>query len=249
METFTLEVCCDSVESVLAAERGGASRVELCGNLVIGGTTPDVALYQEIRKHTNLRMHALLRPRFGDFCYTAYEFEILKKNVRMYRELGIEGVVIGCLTPEGRLDLKKMDALRQEAGDMWVTLHRAFDVCRDPFEALEDSRKLGIDCILTSGQKDSALEGAPLLQQLVEAAGAEGPEILVGSGVSPENIERLHRETGAIHYHMSGKKILDSRMQYRKADVHMGLKDMSEYEIFQTDEGQVRRAVEVLQQL
>lgn len=249
MGQFTLEVCCDSVESALAAERGGADRIELCSNLVIGGTTPDLALYETIREKSKIRIHALLRPRFGDFLYTDAEFEILKKNVRMYREAGVEGIVIGCLTADGDLDIKKMELLRKEAGEMWITLHRAFDVCRDPLHTMRLCRELGIDCILTSGQRDTAYEGAELLKELVEQAGEKGPEVLIGSGVTSGNLEKLFRMTGALQYHMSGKISLDSGMRYRKEGVHMGLREMSEYTVFRTDEHEIRSAVEVLRKL
>lgn len=136
MEKFILEVCADSVESVLAAEKGGADRIELCGNVVIGGTTPSESLFREIREHSDIKIHALIRPRFGDFCYTDYEFDIIRSEVRRFRELGVQGVVIGMLRPDGSLDVEHLAQLMEEAKGMSVTLHRAFDVCRDPMEAL-----------------------------------------------------------------------------------------------------------------
>ena len=105
MSKFTLEVCADSVESVLAAEKGGADRIELCGNVVIGGTTPSESLFREIRRYSDIKIHALIRPRFGDFCYTEYEFDIIRSEVRRFRELGAQGVVIGMLRPDGSLDV------------------------------------------------------------------------------------------------------------------------------------------------
>ena len=111
MSKFTLEVCADSVESVLAAEKGGADRIELCGNVVIGGTTPSESLFREIREHSDIKIHALIRPRFGDFCYTDYEHEMLKKEVKMFRELGADGVVIGALRPDGSLHTEQIVAV------------------------------------------------------------------------------------------------------------------------------------------
>lgn len=142
MSKFTLEVCADSVESVLAAEKGGADRIELCGNVVIGGTTPSESLFREIRRHSDIKIHALIRPRFGDFCYTEYEFDIIRSEVRRFRELGAQGVVIGMLRPDGSLDMEHLAQLMEEAKGMSVTLHRAFDVCRDPMEALEQAISL-----------------------------------------------------------------------------------------------------------
>lgn len=130
-----LEVCADSMESALAAERGGADRIELCGNLVIGGTTPSQALFEKIRKETSLKIRVLLRPRFGDFCYSQNEYEILKEEVKLFRRLGADGIVIGCLNPDGSLNMEQMQGLIAEAGDMDVALHRAFDVSRDALSA------------------------------------------------------------------------------------------------------------------
>lgn len=248
MKDFTLEVCVDSVESALAAWKGGASRLELCGNLVIGGTTPSPALYEGIRKHSDIRIHALVRPRFGDFCYTQEEFQVILREVQMYRSLGAEGVVVGVLQPDGSLDLERMKRLVEAAGDLSVTLHRAFDVCRNPERTLEEARRLGIATILTSGQRNTCLEGADLLAKLVKEAG-DGLEILIGSGVNAQAIQTLQPRTGARAFHMSGKKTLDSAMTYRKQGVSMGLPSLGEYELWRTDEEEIRRAREVLEEL
>ncbi len=245
MKNYILECCVDSVESAINAAKGGASRLELCSNLVIGGTTPDVALVKEIRKYTDIRIHALIRPRFGDFCYTEHEMEIMKSQIRDLKEAGVEGVVIGVLDTEGNLDLLKMKELMQEASGLSVTLHRAFDMCRNPFEAMEQAVSLGVHTILTSGQKQSAWEGRELLTELIIKA--EGRiDIMAGAGIGASVIEQLIPVTGGSSYHMSGKVTLDSPMVYRKADVSMGLPSLSEYEIWQTSEEHVRKAVEVL---
>ena len=245
MENYILECCVDSVESAINAANGGASRLELCSNLIIGGTTPDVALVKEIRKHTDIRIHALIRPRFGDFCYSEYEMEIMKSQIRALKETGVEGVVIGVLDEDGNLDKKKMQELLQEADGMSVTLHRAFDMCRDPFKALDEAIALGIHTILTSGQKQSAWEGRDLLKALIEKADSR-IDIMAGAGIGASVIEKLIPATGGSSYHMSGKITLDSPMKYRKEDVSMGLPSLSEYEIWQTSKKHVRDAVEVL---
>lgn len=245
MRNYILECCVDSVESAINAAKGGASRLELCSNLIIGGTTPDVALVKEIRKHTDIRIHALIRPRFGDFCYTEHEMEIMKSQICALKEAGVEGVVIGVLDEEGNLDVSKMKELLQEASGLSVTLHRAFDMCRDPFQALDEAIQLEINTILTSGQKQSAWEGRELLAELIEKAGGR-IDIMAGAGISAEIIEKLIQVTKGTSYHMSGKVTLDSKMKYRKADVSMGLPSLSEYEIWQTSEEVVRAAVEVL---
>lgn len=246
MKNYILECCVDSVESAINAANGGASRLELCSNLIIGGTTPDVALVKEIRKYTDIRIHALIRPRFGDFCYTEYEMEIMKSQIRALKEIGVEGIVIGALDEDGNLDIKKIRELLQEADGLSVTLHRAFDMCRDPYQGLEEAIGLGIHTILTSGQKQSAWEGRELLAELVEKADGR-IDIMAGAGIGAAVIEKLIPVTNGTSYHMSGKVTLDSPMRYRKADVSMGLPSLSEYEIWETSEDAVRAAVEILE--
>ncbi len=248
MDNFILEACVDSVESAMAAVRGGATRLELCGSLVIGGTTPNPWLFKEIRRLSDIRIHALIRPRFGDFCYTDEEFILIREAVREYRRLGAEGVVIGNLNPDGTLNMEQMKILMEEAGDMSVTLHRAFDVCADPYETMEQAISLGIDTILTSGQKNVCTLGTDLLRELVKKS--EGRIVIqVGSGVNADVIAEVYPKTHARAYHMSGKVTLDSSMTYRKEGVNMGLPSISEYEIWRTDEEAVRRARQVLEKL
>lgn len=246
MKNYILECCVDSVESAINAKSGGASRIELCSNLIIGGTTPDLALVREIRKHTDIRMHALIRPRFGDFSYSEYEMEIMKSQIRALKEEGVEGVVIGVLDEDGNLNLSAMKELIAEAEGMSITLHRAYDMCRDPFQALEEAIALGINTILTSGQKQSAWEGRELLAELIEKASGR-IDIMAGAGINASAIEKLVPATKGTSYHMSGKITLDSPMKYRKSDVSMGLPSLSEYEIWQTSEDAVRAAVNVLE--
>lgn len=248
MKDYILECCVDSVESAIAAEKGGANRLELCSALVIGGLSPSKALYEKVREAVNIRIHVLIRPRFGDFCYTEHEHAIIKEEVKMFRELGADGVVIGTLKPDGSLNMEQMKELMEEAGNMSVTLHRAFDMCQDPIQALEDVKQLGIDTILTSGQKNSCIEGAALLAELVEKS-EQKVDILIGAGVDDSVIKELYEKTGATSYHMSGKITLDSEMQYRKEDVSMGVASMSEYQIWRTSEERVAAAKKVLDEI
>lgn len=247
MKRYILECCVDSVESAINAANGGASRLELCSNLIIGGTTPDVALVKEIRKYTDIRIHALIRPRFGDFCYTEHEVEIMKSQIRALKEAGVEGVVIGVLDEDGNLNIPVMRDLMAEAEDLSVTLHRAFDMCRDPYQTLEESIQLGVNTILTSGQKQSAWEGRKLLAELVKKAKGR-IDIMAGAGIGADVIEKLVPETKGTSYHMSGKITLASPMRYRKEEVSMGLPSLSEYEIWQTSEDNVRIAAKVLEE-
>lgn len=253
---MTLEVCVDSTASALAAKQGGADRLELCADLIVGGTTPSLALVHQVKTETGLPVRALLRPRFGDFCYDRYELAQMKELASALVEAGADGIVTGVLTPEGALDVEAMEpiyaAARKAAAKagrpVACTLHRAFDVCRDPFAALEAAKNLHLAAILTSGQAASAPEGTALLKQLVAAAGDE-IEILVGAGVSPANLPALARETGAKGFHLSGKKVLDSRMAFRRTGVPMGLPGFSEFDIWQTDTETIRKAREVLDML
>ena len=189
---YTLEVCVDSTASALAAKRGGADRLELCADLIIGGTTPSPALLRQVKAETGLPVRALLRPRFGDFCYDHYELAQMAECAAELVAAGADGIVTGVLTPAGALDtdaLRPIYAAARQAAEkahrtVDCTLHRAFDVCCDPFAALEAAKQLGLATILTSGQAASAPQGAALLQQLVEAAGGfkVQPEKLVSGG-------------------------------------------------------------------
>ena len=188
----TLEVCVDSTASALAAKHGGADRLELCADLIIGGTTPSPALLRQVKAETGLPVRALIRPRFGDFCYDHYELAQMAECAAELVAAGADGIVTGVLTPAGALDTDALRpiyvAARQAAEKAHrtvdCTLHRAFDVCCDPFAALEAAKQLGLTTILTSGQAASAPQGAALLRQLVEAAGGfkVQPEKLVSGG-------------------------------------------------------------------
>ena len=248
MMKYVLEACVDSVKSAIEAEKGGAQRVELCSNLIIGGTSPGAALFRQVRKNTNLRIRVLLRPRFGDFRYDEYEYEMMKEEVAMYRDLGADAIVTGILKSNGDLDVERMKELIEIAGDTPIALHRAFDVSRDPKTALEQAVELGIITILTSGQKNAAWDGRDLLKELVEQS-AGRIEILAGAGISPATIEKLVPYTGVTSYHMSGKITLDSAMKFRRDGVSMGFPGFSEYEIWQTDQKNIRGAVAVLERL
>ena len=245
---YTLECCVDSVESAIAAKKGGADRLELCSALVIGGLSPSQALYRKIREQADIPIRVLLRPRFGDFCYTDYEHEILKEEVRSFRKLGADGIVIGTMKPDGTLNLEQMKELMEEAQGMTVTLPRAFDMCQDPFQTLEEAKRIGIHTILTSGQKNVCTEGMDLLKELVEQAQGK-TEILVGGGVDASVLPVLAEKTKAKAFHMSGKVSIESEMQYRKQDVSMGVASVSEYEIWRTSEKRIREARRVLDHL
>lgn len=235
-----LEVCVDSVESAINAERGGADRLELCGDLIVGGVTPSLTLFECVREKVNVPIHVLLRPRFGDFLYSEEELEILVRQAKLFKDAGADNLVIGCLTKDGCLDMNANARIIEAAGTTPINLHRAFDMCRDMDEALEDAKKLGIVSILTSGGCASALEGLDTLDRLKRNAG--NIDIMAGAGVNPESLRYMKEHSCLTSFHMSGKKGLQSQMEYRNPKVSMGLPSLSEYEIWQTDEETIRKA-------
>ena len=168
-----LEGCVDSYASGMAAFRGGADRLELCANLAIGGTTPSPSLFQQVRRDCSIPIHVLIRPRFGDFLYDPQELEEMYREIERFRDLGADGVVIGVLTPQGELDLDNMRRMIDCAGDLSVTLHRAFDMTRDPYKTLESAIALGCRTVLTSGQANSAYAGRDLLRELFHRAAGD----------------------------------------------------------------------------
>lgn len=243
-----LEACVDSVESAVIATEAGADRLELCSALLIGGLTPTRALFREVRKRCKNQIRILIRPRFGDFLYSDYEFEVIKEEIKQFREEGADGVVIGMLKEDGNLDVSRMDELLSTAGSMGVTLHRAFDVCLDPMRALHEAISLGIDTILTSGQEKQAIYGISLLERLQkEAAGKI--HLMAGSGVEAAAISEIYNKTGITHFHLSGKRILESGMKYRKEGVPMGLDVFSEFELIRTDGNKIKEAKKEIKNL
>lgn len=245
MEKYILEGCVDSVESAMAAEKGGANRLELCANLMIGGTTIRPSVFSLVREHVAIPIRTLIRPRFGDFLYNEYEIQEMEKDIHMLCQLGTDGIVIGMLTKDGRLDTEGMKRLIEAGGGCPVTLHRAFDVCVDPLEALEQAIALGVDTILTSGQQDHCLSGKNLLKELAEKADGR-IDIMCGGGVNASVIEEMRRDTRITAFHMSGKKTVTSGMLYRKEGVSMGIKGVSEFERWVSDAGEFAKAKDVL---
>lgn len=243
---YTLEVCVDSVESALTAQENGATRLELCGHLVLGGVTPTVALYHQVKKRTSLPLHVLIRPRYGDFLYSDYEFSVLMEEVLRYVKLGADGIVTGCLNADGTLDMERMKRIVAAAqkGRTKVILSRAFDLCADPLEALEQAVELGIDTILTSGQQENCLDGEALLHTLNQKA-AGRIRILIGGGVNAGVVEELSTSLKMKNFHMSGKILERSDMVFRR-DLHMGSPLLNEYELVRVDPYRIYAAAKVL---
>lgn len=240
---FRFEVCANGVESCLAAQRGGADRVELCAGIPEGGTTPSVGEIRVARRYlTQTRLHVIIRPRGGDFLYTPLELERMVADIDAAREAGADGVVFGCLQSDGTLDMAANRLLMDHAKGLSVTFHRAFDRCAHPTEALEQLIDLGIDRVLTSGQQPQALQGAPLLRQL-HAQAAGRIILLAGCGVNESNIRQLHQLTGITEYHFSARETFKSKMQYSNPDVFMGDPNADEDSLLYTTEERVRNTI------
>lgn len=241
MKKITLEICAASVASCIAAQEGGADRIELCDNLLEGGTTPGYATILTAREKVSIALYPIIRPRGGDFLYDETEFSIMKKDIQLCKQAGCDGVVIGLLTPAGKVDKERTRELVELAWPMGVTFHRAFDMTDDPFEALEDIISTGCERILTSGQRNTAPEGAALIAQLVNKA-AGRISIMAGSGVREHNIAELVKTSGATEFHTTAKEYIDSHMVYRNPRVSMGgIPGVPEYGIAVTQAEQVKR--------
>jgi copper homeostasis protein len=216
-----VEACVDSARSARRAVTGGAGRLELCANLVEGGTTPSSGLMSVIRKEASVPVHVLIRPRGGDFLYEADEVATMLADIAEAGRIGMAGVVIGALTPEGLIDERITRRLIDAARPMAVTFHRAFDLTADPIEALEALVRLGIERVLTSGQANTALEGIPVIRELVNRS-AGRVTVLAGGGVNENNALRIVEETGVREIHLRGGAVEESGMQFRRPGVFMG---------------------------
>ncbi len=239
--TFQLEVIGFNIESCVTAQSSGAHRIELCDNPFDGGTTPSYGFIKAAREILSIDLYPIIRPRGGDFLYTDREFEIMKTDVQLCRELGCDGVVIGMLHADGTVDKIRCRQLVDLAYPMGVTFHRAFDRTNDPFKALEDIIEIGCERILTSGQMPGALEGAELIYALIQQAD-ERIIIMPGSGVHSDNIIALAEQTGAKEFHTSARILSDSKMSFINPAMNENL------EVVVTDADEVKKIVELLNQ-
>ena len=242
-----IEICANSAWSCVEAAAGGAKRVELCAGIPEGGTTPSYGEIMMAKKLTStIDINVIIRPRGGDFLYTEAEIESMMLDIELCKRVGVHGGVFGCLTKEGDIDVPFMRKLIEHAKPLSVTCHRAFDVCRDPYVALEQLIELGCDRILTSGQQSDAIKGIPLIAELVRRA-AGRIIIMPGCGVRENNIARLERETGAKEFHTSARSVVYSKMEYRNENVPMGSSAVSsEFETVETDRKKVAACVETV---
>ena len=240
-----VEVCCFSLESCLAAESGGANRIELCSSPYEGGTSPSAGLIQMVKQETSLEIHAMIRPRGGDFIYSENELSVMYSDIIVAKQLGCEGIVLGILQKDGKVNIPQTRAMVALAKPMQVTFHRAIDMTPDYLEALENIIETGCDRILTSGQKNTAFEGIEALKNVVTRANGR-IEIMAGSGVNANNALTL-AQTGINALHLTGRAMRDSEMVYRKEGIAMGgLSEIPEYGILYTDAEKIRAVLESL---
>ena len=210
---FKLEVIGFTIESCLIAQAAGAHRIELCDNPSEGGTTPSYGFIKTARENLSIELYPIIRPRGGDFLYSEIEFEVMKADIQICKNLGCDGVVIGMLNSDGTVDKQRCKQLVDIAQPMGVSFHRAFDRTKDPFKALEDIISIGCERILTSGQKSVATDGVALLNELVKQANGR-IIIMPGSGVRSDNVETLVKKTNATEFHTSARTYTDSKMEF-----------------------------------
>lgn len=213
-----LEVCCYSAECAIIAEQSGADRIELCCGPKEGGLTPGYGTLCSVRERTTLPVHPIVRPRSGDFCYSTIEFEVMLSELKQIRDMGFPGVVIGLLDVEGSVDLTRMRRVMSHAGNMAITFHRAFDMCRNPYHTLSQLTDLGVARILSSGQQQSAEIGLGLLKELTTLS--RGPIIIAAGGIRLTNLNKFVKG-GIKEVHSSAGKFVASAIRYRKAGINI----------------------------
>jgi len=230
-DPLILEICADSVDSAVAAEKGGAHRIELCSNLLEGGVTPSSGLIATVRDRISIGLHVIIRPRGGDFCYGPDEFEAMERDVLSAKQLGADGVVLGILQEDGRVDVARTRQLVELARPLKVTFHRAFDMSSDLTRALEDVIASGVDRVLTSGGEQTVENGLPTVAALVKRS-RDRVIIMAGAGVTRSNVRTIITRTGVREVHASLRVLVPSRMRHRNERISMGAIKGREYERF-----------------
>lgn len=245
---FEFEVCANGLASVIQAERGGATRVELCAGILEGGTTPSfgtIVSASNYLKDKQMKLHVIIRPRSGDFLCPTLVFTPMLEDIKAIKDY-VDGVVFGCLNKDGSIDVDSCRLLIEAAQGKSLTFHRAFDMCADPLRAIDQLAELGFHRILTSGGRATAEEGIPQLK--LWQRHAEGKiQLMAGGGVNETNIKRIYEETGITAYHFTARERFESEMEYRNPDVYMGVEDADEYSYEITTERRVRRIISQLQ--
>jgi copper homeostasis protein len=242
-EPVVLEICADSVDSAVAAQCGGAHRVELCSNLLEGGVTPSAGLISTVRRKLAIDLYIMIRPRGGDFCYTAEEFETMEKDVLMAKQLGANGIVVGILQEDGNVDVARTRCLVEMARPLKTTFHRAFDMSRELSKSLEDVIKAGADRVLTSGGEQKAEDGIRTIAKLVKNAD-QRISLMVGGGITRSNVHRVIKATHVREIHASMRVHVPSPMRHRNERISMGLAKGREYQRALVLQEEVRRLME-----
>ena len=241
-----MEVCVDSIESAINAYKGGATRLELCSNLVSGGTTPTIGLMKLIKKSIHdIPVFVMVRPRSGDFCYSDEEFAVMKEDLLSLKQEKADGFVFGILTPDGAVDKDRCSELLTLAQPLPATFHRAFDMTRDPFVQLETIILLGFQRILTSGLANTALDSVTMIRQLIKRS-QERIIIMPGAGISASNIQTIIDQSGAREFHGSASRTCQSVMKYRNETISMGTGTSNEYTLKVTDQQAVSELAEII---
>ena len=240
-----IEACVDSVASALAAQDGGARRIELCDALETGGLTPSAGKIALCRERLTIPVVVLIRSRGGDFLYRDSDLDVMLRDIAMARALGADGVAIGALNADGTIDEAKTRAMIEVARPMEVVFHRAFDGTPDPFQALETLKALGVDRVLTSGQANTALEGVEILRHLVDAAKGR-IQILAGGGINEENAAAIVKGSGVGQLHIRGTTAVVSEMTYKRAGFDLTKPLMPDNLRAVTDARKVKAVVDVV---
>ena len=237
---MVVEIVVFNLESALKAQEGGADRIELCDNQGEGGTTPSAGIIEMVRQNLNIDVYVMIRPRGGDFCYSNYDFHAMKRDIALCQRASVDGLVFGILNPDGTIDKKRCRELISRCRPLKVTCHRAFDMTRDPFEALEDCIAAGFDRILTSGREARAVEGTALLSELVKKARGR-IAIMAGSGLDEETVVEIVRRSGVREIHFSAATYRASGMQFRNEKIAgMGQQSGGEYSLRTVDPQRIR---------
>lgn len=237
---MTVEIVVYNIESAMNAQKGGADRIELCDNPAEGGTTPSYGTIEQARQNLSIDVFIMIRPRGGDFAYTNYEYHAMKKDIEACKRLSVDGVVLGLLKADGTLDKERCRKLIEYARPLKVTCHRAFDMTRDPFEALEDCIEVGFDRILTAGQQAQALKGAALIGELVRKANGR-IAIMAGSGVNEATVQDIVKASGVTEIHFSATSSRESVMAYRNPHIAgMGSDEGAEFRVRTVDPDRVK---------
>jgi copper homeostasis protein len=242
-KSVTLEICADSAESALAAQKGGAHRIELCSGLVEGGTTPSSGLIATVRSKVSIPISVMIRPRGGDFCYGTDDFEAMERDVDTAKHLGAEGVVFGILREDGQVDVERTQQLVDRARPLKVTFHRAFDMSRDLKEAFEALIAAGVDRLLTSGGEQRVEDGAARVRELSDVA-AGRIVIMAGGGITESNAHRVIAATGVCELHARAAVTTGSPMHHHNEKISMGAMKGREYQRVVVTEDKVRRLLE-----